>query len=71
MSAVATTRMTAEDFFEWVHRPENANKGFELVRGEVIELPPPNKLHGVVCVNVGYFLSRLRAPKGQRLHCVQ
>jgi Uma2 family endonuclease len=44
--------MTAEEFGEWVHRPENSNKWFELVRGEVIELPPPNKPHDVVSANV-------------------
>jgi hypothetical protein len=43
MSVVTTKRMTAEEFFEFVHRPENANRWFELVRGEVIELPPPMK----------------------------
>jgi Uma2 family endonuclease len=48
----ATKRMTAEEFCDWVHLPENANKWFELVRGEVIELPPPQKIHGVVCINV-------------------
>jgi len=44
--------MTAEEFCDWVHLPENANKWFELVRGEVIELPPPMKPHGYVCANV-------------------
>jgi Uma2 family endonuclease len=55
MSTVSTTkkRMTAEEFCDWVHRPENENKWFELVRGEVIELPPPMKIHGVVCLNTG------------------
>jgi len=52
-----TTRMTAEEFFEWVHRPENTDKWFELVRGEVIELPPSMKLHGVVCGIVVYVLA--------------
>jgi Uma2 family endonuclease len=45
--------MTADEFFEFVHRPENKDKWYELVRGEVIELPPPVRPHGVVCVNVG------------------
>jgi Uma2 family endonuclease len=49
--------MTAEEFGEWVQRPENANKWFELVRGEVIELPPPMKLHGVVCNNISFELT--------------
>jgi Uma2 family endonuclease len=52
-----TKRMTAEEFCDWVHLPENANKWFELVQGEVIELPAPQKIHGVVCVNVVYELS--------------
>jgi Uma2 family endonuclease len=51
-------RMTAEEFAEWVERPENDNKWFELVRGEVIELPPPQRRHGVVCMNVASFLDR-------------
>ena len=38
---IATKRMTAEEFCDWVLQPGQANKWFELVRGEVIELPPP------------------------------
>lgn len=58
MSSTTTARqlMTAEEFFDWVHRPENENRWFELVRGEVIELPPPQKPHGVVCCNLSYLL---------------
>lgn len=44
--------MTAEEFCDWVHRPENDNRWFELVRGEVIELPPPLKPHGSICFNI-------------------
>ena len=49
---ITTRRMTAEEFADWVQLPENANRWFELVRGEVIELPPPMKPHGAVAVNV-------------------
>jgi len=57
MSTVAApARMTAEEFAEWVPRPEKADRWFELVRGEVIELPPPMKPHGRVCVRVGFLL---------------
>ena len=56
----ATKQMTAEEFCDWVHLPENANKWFELVQGEVIELPPPMKphgyAHGYVCGNVARIL---------------
>jgi Uma2 family endonuclease len=56
MSTVTTKPMTADEFYEFVHRPENADKWFELVRGEVIELPPPMKPHGVVCGNGAWIL---------------
>jgi Uma2 family endonuclease len=50
-TALATQLMTAEEFALWVQLPENTNRWFELVRGEVIELPPPTRPHGVVCSN--------------------
>jgi Uma2 family endonuclease len=56
MSTASTKTMTAEEFCDFVHRPENDNKWFELVRGEVIELPPPMKRHGAVCANVARIL---------------
>jgi Uma2 family endonuclease len=55
-TATATARMTADEFYELVHRPENAGRWFELVRGEVIELPPPTRVHGVVTANVSFYL---------------
>ncbi len=56
MSTAATKTMTADEFYDFVHRPENANKWFELERGGVIELPPPMKVHGPVCSNVAWVL---------------
>jgi Uma2 family endonuclease len=55
-AATATARMTADEFLEFVHRPENEGRWFELVRGEVIELPSPTKKHGVVSANVAFAL---------------
>ena len=54
---VTTRRMTAEQFCDWTRLPENENRWFELVRGEVIELPPPMKPHGVVAIQVGRLLA--------------
>jgi Uma2 family endonuclease len=51
-----TQRLSAEEFADWVDRPENANRWFELVRGRVIELPPPTKPHGVVTGNATWLL---------------
>src|SRR5262245_63834173 len=50
------TRMTAEEFFDWVQRPENRDRHFELERGSVVELSRPGERHGFVCLNVGAVL---------------
>jgi Uma2 family endonuclease len=56
MATASTKLLTADEFYDFVHRPENAGKWFELERGEVIELPPPMKPHGFVCGNVARIL---------------
>ncbi|HBI45949.1 MAG TPA: hypothetical protein DDY78_24295 [Planctomycetales bacterium] len=48
--------MTAREFFNWVHCPENEARFFELDRGEVVELSRPGKYHGFVCGNVAGIL---------------
>ena len=48
--------MTAEEFFEWVQRPENRDRFFELEQGEIVLIPPPGKYHGFVCGNVAGIL---------------
>jgi Uma2 family endonuclease len=55
-ATAAKTLMTADDFYEFAHRPENDGRWLELVRGEVIELPPPTKIHGRVCANASFEL---------------
>jgi len=55
-TVIATKLLTADEFYEWVHRDENWGRFFELERGEVVELPPPVEVHGVVCGNVGRIL---------------
>jgi Uma2 family endonuclease len=54
---IHTKHLTAEEFCAFVHQPENRNKWFELVRGEVIEVPPPTKPHGVICNNIAFPLT--------------
>lgn len=56
MATVGTKPLTAEEFFDWVHRPENQGRFFELERGEVVEMPPPGKYHGFVCSNANGIL---------------
>src|ERR1700685_679848 len=49
--------MTTDEFWDFVHLPENENRDFELIRGEVIELSRPRVPHGHVCAR---FVFRLQ-----------
>jgi Uma2 family endonuclease len=69
MATATTKQLTADEFFDFVHRPENAGKLFELERGEVIELPPPMKPHGFVCGNVARILGNYAAARRQGYVC--
>jgi Uma2 family endonuclease len=64
--SVSTTKklMTAEEFYEFVNRSENADRCFELVKGEVIEVSRPTKPHGLVCVRVGRILDAYAEQRG-------
>jgi Uma2 family endonuclease len=52
----AKALMTADAFWEFVHRPENENRCFHLIRGEVTEVSRPTHPHGRVCLRVGFLL---------------
>ena len=69
MATVSTKLLTADEFYEFVHRPENAGRHFELERGEVIELPPPMKPHGFVCANVVFRLMKYAAEQNAGYVC--
>ncbi|MGC1722577.1 MAG: Uma2 family endonuclease [Isosphaeraceae bacterium] len=49
---VKTKLLTAEEFMA----ADLGEGTFELVRGEVIQVPPPMPEHGRVCINVGFAL---------------
>jgi Uma2 family endonuclease len=57
MTTLPTTLLTANEFWDWVHRPENLDRHFELERGKVVEVSRPGEVHGVVCANVIWILS--------------
>ena len=45
-----TSLMTADEFYEFVHQPENRNCIFELDRGKVVEMSRPGQnlgCHGI------------------------
>ncbi|MEI7683463.1 MAG: Uma2 family endonuclease [Planctomycetota bacterium] len=56
MATVSVPLMTADEFFDFAHRPDNEGKFLELERGEVVVMPPAGKYHGFVCLNVGSIL---------------
>jgi Uma2 family endonuclease len=58
MTTVTTKKlMTAEEFADWVQRPENQPRHFELVRGEVVEMSRPGERHCLICLNIGTTLN--------------
>lgn len=69
MSSLSQQLMTAEEFLEWTHRDENQGRHFELERGEVIETPPPGKLHGFICANIVRLLGNYAAQVGRGYVC--
>jgi Uma2 family endonuclease len=58
--------MTVDEFYDFVNRPENQARFFELVRGEVIEVSRPRRIHCIVCGNVARILGNytFRKKKG-------
>jgi Uma2 family endonuclease len=56
-TTTASGLMTAEQFYEHVHRPENQGKHLELVRGKVVEMSRPGERHCLVCGNVVWVLN--------------
>ena len=56
MSTVLTKLRTADEFYDWTHRPENRDRLFELEEGDVVEMSRPGIRHGVVCANANGIL---------------
>jgi Uma2 family endonuclease len=52
----AASLLTADEFSEWVMRPENQSRRYELVRGKVVEMSRPGDRHGLVCANAAFVL---------------
>ncbi len=64
MSAIAAELLSAERFFAWSHRPENQGKVLELEQGEVVEMPPPGRLHGTICFLIARILGNYLFQRG-------
>ena len=53
MSAITTRKMTVAEYLAWGERPENAEFRTELGDGEVIDMPPVGRKHGIICSRIG------------------
>jgi Uma2 family endonuclease len=64
--ATATSLMTAE---EYMALPYSFDGPTELVKGELITMPPPFPRHGEICARVSYLLQNHleKSPKGRVL----
>jgi Uma2 family endonuclease len=69
MAIAATRRMTAEEFYEFTHRPENRDRIFELEHGEIVEMSRPGKKHGLVCANSVRILGNFAAARKKGYVC--
>ena len=64
--AVAAKKlMTANEFWEFVHRPENEPRFFELRKGEVFELSRPTLPHCRVCSRTGVVIEKYAEEVGR------
>lgn len=62
-----TSLMTADEFAEFVMRPENQNRSFELDRGRIVDMPRPGARHGLVCANTSFLLGSFARQRGRGL----
>jgi Uma2 family endonuclease len=65
MATVETQLYTAEEFWEWINRPENQKGRYELVQGEIIDMPPPGELHGILCAWIASLFWQYVIKRGQ------
>ncbi len=54
-ASIAKTRLLTAAEFASRPEPEDGSKE-ELVRGEIVTMPPPNFMHGIVQLNIGFLL---------------
>lgn len=69
MATAPTKLMTVDEFWNFVHRPENRDRTFELVRGEVVEVRKPGKRHGFVCSNFSRILGNFAVHRKKGYVC--
>ncbi len=69
MATVESKLYTADEFWEWIHFPENKNGWYELVRGEILEMPRPGDLHGLICFLIPRIIGNWLFEQGKGYAC--
>ena len=59
--------MSAEEFSVWALEPDQRDRRWELVRGRVVEVPPPSWCHGTVCFLIAHVLGEYVFRRGAGL----
>jgi hypothetical protein len=67
--ATVATKMTADEFVAWLEGLDNGDKVYELERGEVVEMPSPGELHGVICFLIVRLLGNDVFQRGKGYLC--
>jgi Uma2 family endonuclease len=69
MATTGTKLLTADEFWEFVNRPENQDRYWELENGEVVEKPPPAEFHGILCAWIAHLLWDYAIRRGRGRVC--
>jgi len=51
-----TKQVSIDEFWAFVNLPENANRRFELIEGEIIEMAPSSKINSFIASLINHFL---------------
>lgn len=54
---------TVDEFWDYVHLPENAGRRLELVNGEIVDKDESTQLTAVIGGRIGYFLNQYIIPR--------
>jgi len=45
-----------DEFWRFACQPENANRRFELINGELVEMPAPGEEHGFIAGEIAFYI---------------
>jgi Uma2 family endonuclease len=64
MAVQTKIRQGVEQFWAFVAQPENAEKRWELIAGEIIEMPPSSPTNSILAVRIARLLGNFVEPHG-------